>query len=64
MPDSPTTAMNVDRMMIGDDDFSRRSSLRSQSIYDYEGTHEGGMCLLMIWLLIASNFDYKVKFLK
>jgi len=42
MPDSPTTAMNVDRMMIGDDDFSRRSSLRSQSIYDYEGTHEGG----------------------
>ena len=42
MPDSPTTAMNVQRMMTGDDDFSRRSSLRSQSIYDYDGSHEAG----------------------
>ena len=64
MPDSPTTAMNVDRMMIGDDDFSRRSSLRSQSIYDYEGTHEGGTYVLMIWVLIASYFDYKAQFFK
>ena len=55
MPDSPTTAMNVDRMMIGDDDFSRRSSLRSQSIYDYEGTHEGGMYLS--FLIIKPNFS-------
>ena len=43
MPDSPTTAMNVDRMMMGEDDFSRRSSLRSTSIYDFEGTHDTGI---------------------
>ena len=45
MPDSPTTAMNVDRMMMGEDDYSRRSSLRSTSLYDYEGTHDTSMYL-------------------
>ena len=42
MPDSPTTAMNADPRPWGDDDFSRRSSLRSTSIYDFEAAQDAG----------------------
>ena len=37
MPESPTTAMNSERPW-GEMDDSRRSSLRSTSIYDMDGT--------------------------
>ena len=41
MPESPTTAMNSERPW-GEMDDSRRSSLRSTSIYDMEGTGYAG----------------------
>ncbi len=46
MPDSPTTAMNVVERPWADDDFSRRSSLRSMSIYDFEGPHDHGIVVI------------------
>ena len=42
MPDSPTTAMNVERPLGDTEDYSRRSSLRSTSIYDSRPGSPGG----------------------
>ena len=50
--------MNADRMMMGDDDYSRRSSLRSTSIYDYEGQPDAGTYLFKIMI-----FQYKLLYL-